>query len=73
VPHADLGEEVAAVVMVDRDLDPVQLREGLKGKLASFAVPTRWLLQTEPLVTNSTGKVDKTLLKRELLAKSANP
>jgi len=72
VPHPDLGEEVTAVVMVDHDLDPARLREGLKGKLASFAVPTQWHLQTEALPTNPTGKVDKTLLKREFLARSAN-
>ena len=73
IPHPDLGEEVAAVLMVDRDLDPAQLREGLKGKLASFAVPTRWHLQKEALPTNPTGKVDKTLLKRDMLARATNP
>ena len=73
IPHPDLGEEVAAVLMVDRDLDPAQLREGLKGNLASFAVPTRWHLQREALPTNPTGKVDKTLLKRDMLARATNP
>jgi steroid-24-oyl-CoA synthetase len=59
VPHADLGEEVMAVVVVESDLTPEQLKGQLRDKVASFSVPTRWRLQTEPLPTNHTGKVDK--------------
>ncbi|MDF0542926.1 class I adenylate-forming enzyme family protein [Sphingobium sp. H39-3-25] len=59
VPHADLGEEVMAVVVSDRDLSVDDIRAVLRTSLASFAVPTRWRLQREPLPTNHTGKVDK--------------
>ena len=62
VPHADLGEEVMAVVVVDGDLTAQQLQEQLRGKVASFAVPSRWRLQKDPLPTNHTGKVDKTAI-----------
>jgi acyl-CoA synthetase (AMP-forming)/AMP-acid ligase II len=67
VPHADLGEEVMAVV-VARDAITVQdLRDQLKGKLASFSIPTRWHLRTQPLPTNQTGKVDKKAVKQMAL------
>jgi len=59
VPHADLGEEVMAVVVVERDFSASQLHEQLKGKVASFAIPSRWRVQKEPLPTNPAGKVDK--------------
>ncbi|MBU6499301.1 MAG: acyl--CoA ligase [Rhodospirillales bacterium] len=59
VPHADLGEEVMAVVVIEDDLTIPQVIAQLRGKVASFAVPTRWRLQRENLPTNHTGKVDK--------------
>ncbi|HSW15609.1 MAG TPA: class I adenylate-forming enzyme family protein [Ramlibacter sp.] len=68
VPHADLGEEVMAVVMVDADLTPQQLQDQLRGKLASFAVPSRWRIQREPLPTNHTGKVDKNAISAQVRA-----
>jgi acyl-CoA synthetase (AMP-forming)/AMP-acid ligase II len=63
VPHADLGEEVMAFVVVDSPAVSAQdLAAGLSGAVASFAVPSRWHLQTEPLPTNHTHKVDKVAL-----------
>ncbi|MEY4099411.1 MAG: hypothetical protein RL300_582 [Pseudomonadota bacterium] len=62
VPHADLGEEVMAIVVVDGAQTEQQLKEQLRGKVASFAVPSRWRLQKDPLPTNQTGKVDKAAL-----------
>jgi acyl-CoA synthetase (AMP-forming)/AMP-acid ligase II len=59
VPHTDLGEEVMAVVVVNGSLTAEQLREQLKGRVASFAIPSRWKLQKEALPTNPAGKVDK--------------
>ncbi len=58
VPHPDLGEEVMAAVVAE-GLDPARLQEQLRGKVASFAIPTRWRIQSDPLPTNDTGKVDK--------------
>jgi acyl-CoA synthetase (AMP-forming)/AMP-acid ligase II len=59
IPHADLGEEVMAVVVVPGDLDSDRIRAELRGKVASFAVPSRFRIQHEPLPTNSAGKVDR--------------
>lgn len=58
VEHADLGQEVAAVVVV---ADPaattaVDLEGHLADRLAYFKVPTRWRFTTEPLPRNATGK-----------------
>ena len=65
IPHPELGEEVAAFVVVSGEQSPAQLREQLRTRVASFAVPSRWWLQTESLPVNQTGKVDKaTLLAR---------
>ena len=71
VPHADLGEEVMTIVVVDGEQTEQQLREQLRGKLASFAIPSRWRLQKEPLPTNQTGKVDKAALTAQARAELA--
>ncbi|MEU9286581.1 class I adenylate-forming enzyme family protein [Streptomyces sp. NPDC048275] len=62
VPHPDLGEEVMAAVVVEDGLTAERLREELRPRLASFAVPSRWRLQDEPLPTNHAGKIDKKAL-----------
>jgi acyl-CoA synthetase (AMP-forming)/AMP-acid ligase II len=62
VPHPDLGEEVMAVVVVEGELGVAQLQQQLRASLASFAVPSRWRIQHEPLPTNPAGKVDKPAL-----------
>lgn len=65
LPHPDLGEELAAVV-VYRTGAPAptddELRRHLTGVVSSFAVPTRWLIRTEPLPTLAGEKVDKRAL-----------
>ena len=71
LPHPDLGEEVMAVVQVEGDVTEGQLRQQLRGKVASFAVPSRWKLQAESLPTNHTGKVDKAALSRQARAELA--
>lgn len=63
VPHPDLGEEVMAFVVVRQPTTAEHLRDQVRGSLASFAVPSRWHLQSEPLPTNQTGKVDKNAVK----------
>ncbi|MER5437673.1 class I adenylate-forming enzyme family protein [Streptomyces sp. NPDC002790] len=73
LPHADLGEEVAAVVVVDEatsarpDLDEYAAG-ALRSVLASFAVPTRWRFQTHELPALGSEKVDKHALAAELTA-----
>ena len=62
LPHPELGEELAAVV-VHRPGGPVPTEEELTahmaGEVAYFAVPTRWCIRSEPLPTVGTEKVDK--------------
>jgi acyl-CoA synthetase (AMP-forming)/AMP-acid ligase II len=72
IPHPDLGEEVCAFVVVadGRHSDETLSRE-LRGQLASFAVPSVWHLQQQPLPTNQTGKIDKRALVAQ--ARAAEP
>jgi acyl-CoA synthetase (AMP-forming)/AMP-acid ligase II len=67
VPHADLGEEVMAVVVVEDERTAEQLGAQLRGTIASFAVPSRWQLRTQPLPLNHAGKVDKAAVLAEVL------
>ena len=57
VDHEDLGQEVAAIVVVDADVDEEQLAAHCRERLAYFKVPSRWHLTREPLPRNATGKV----------------
>lgn len=59
VPHPEFGEEVMAVVVADASVTTEQLDSQLRTRLASFSVPSRWHLQTDPLPVNQTGKIDK--------------
>ncbi|MBB2946344.1 acyl-CoA synthetase (AMP-forming)/AMP-acid ligase II [Actinoplanes lutulentus] len=59
VPSAEFGEEVMAVVVVEPGRTAEELGEGLRTRVASFAVPSRWWLRHEPLPTTHSGKIDK--------------
>jgi acyl-CoA synthetase (AMP-forming)/AMP-acid ligase II len=65
-PDADLGEIVAAAVVVDpaSTVTIPELRSFAAEYLAYFEVPSSWWLRTEPLPSNDVGKVQK----RQLLA-----
>ncbi|HEY3653739.1 MAG TPA: class I adenylate-forming enzyme family protein [Steroidobacteraceae bacterium] len=67
LPHSDLGEEVAAAVVLKQGATTTsrELADFLGAKLAYFQVPTRWWLRDQPLPTNAAGKV----VKQELRAK----
>jgi acyl-CoA synthetase (AMP-forming)/AMP-acid ligase II len=71
VPHTDLGEEVMAIVVVENDLTADELRDKLRATLSSFAVPSRWRIQKEPLATNHSGKIDKPVLAAQARAELA--
>jgi acyl-CoA synthetase (AMP-forming)/AMP-acid ligase II len=62
--HPDLGQEVAAVVVVEpgHEVTEQDLQDYVREHLAYYKVPSRWRLTTEPLPVNATGKV----LRREL-------
>jgi len=63
IPHPELGEEVMAVVVTT--LPQIHLATHLRTTLASFAIPTKWHLQTDPLPVNQTGKIDKPAVKKQ--------
>lgn len=65
VPHPDLGEEVMAIVVDKENRTVEQIKAKLRSAVASFSVPSRWRIQTEPLPTNHAGKVDKAYLATE--------
>jgi long-chain acyl-CoA synthetase len=64
-PHAELGEQVAAVVVVERGkaVQVEELREFVSEQLARIQIPTRWWIRSELLPTSPQGKV----LKAEVL------
>jgi long-chain acyl-CoA synthetase len=68
VPHARLGEEVAAAVVPKSDarLDPAELRAHVAERLAAFKVPTVWAIRGERLPRTPTGKILKRALRDEV-------
>lgn len=70
IPDHVLGEEVGAVVQITPDMDVTEqeLRQFVASDLASFKVPVRIRLGTEPLPRNANGKILKAQVKEEFLA-----
>lgn len=71
LPHADLGEEVGAIIFA-RDgqaVDVETIQAGLRSSLAYFEVPSKWWIHTNPLPRNATGKIVKAVLRSEWIAK----
>jgi len=68
IPHQVLGEEVGAVVQVTPGSTVTQedLRAFVGKQLASFKVPVRIDLRSEPLPRNANGKILKRDLKKDL-------
>ncbi|MFK8912444.1 class I adenylate-forming enzyme family protein, partial [Streptomyces sp. YS-3] len=66
VPHAELGEEVAAVVQLASPVTPEELRAYAARVLAAYKVPAHVLARTAPLPRNATGKVLKGELRAEV-------
>ena len=73
VDHAELGQEVKAIVVVDGDRDEAalaaELARWVAGRLAYYKVPAHWEFRSEPLPRNATGKV----LKNVLTSGAVNP
>ncbi|HVV11247.1 class I adenylate-forming enzyme family protein [Amycolatopsis sp.] len=59
LPHAELGEQVGAVVVLRKGATATaeELRAQVTGELAKFQVPTRWWIRSELLPTSPQGKV----------------
>ncbi|WP_236795206.1 class I adenylate-forming enzyme family protein [Amycolatopsis sp. GM8] len=70
VPHADLGEQVAAVATLraGTSLSHAGLRAHLDGLVAPMSMPTVWRVRQDDLPTNAAGKIVKAQLRAELLA-----
>ncbi len=67
VPHPSLGEEVKAVVQLERghSLDEDAVRAWVRAELADFKVPAYVELRSEPLPRNASGKLLKNVLRGE--------
>lgn len=57
VAHADLGQEVAAVIVSDSPLDTSELCAFAGERLGHYKVPTQWRFTDRALPRNATGKV----------------
>lgn len=70
IPHDDLGEEVAALVVPRRGahLDTPALHEFARARLAYFEVPSTWFFQVSPLPTLPGEKTDKRTIRDRLAA-----
>jgi len=71
LPHPDLGEELAAVVVHRLGVQPPtadDLTRHLRAQVAHFAIPTRWLIRGQPLPTLAGEKIDKRNLAAEFRA-----
>ncbi|WP_235036666.1 class I adenylate-forming enzyme family protein [Actinomadura sp. K4S16] len=71
VPHEVLGEEVGAVVVPrpGAALTGRELQEFLDGRIAAFKVPAHFWFRADGLPRNPGGKILKTRLREELLAR----
>lgn len=64
LPHVDFGEQVVAVLVMkpDAHFDEAAVRDALRGQLAGYKQPKRYVL-VEALPRNAMGKVQKNLLR----------
>lgn len=60
-PHSELGEEVAAVVVLTAgaDVTEEELCTHVSERLARYKIPSRWRLTGDELPRNATGKVNR--------------
>ncbi|GAA1779982.1 class I adenylate-forming enzyme family protein [Pseudarthrobacter sulfonivorans] len=68
LPHAELGEEVGAAVLLRPEADAVtesDLTAFAREHLANYEVPTRWWFRSTPLPLNAMGKVARKVLLEE--------
>jgi malonyl-CoA/methylmalonyl-CoA synthetase len=64
LPHADFGEAVCAIVVMEKGRDPEtqEIIDALKSRLANFKVP-KWVFFADDLPRNTMGKVQKNRLR----------
>ena len=70
IPHAELGEEVGAIVVLapGTSTSPDELAAFVRPKLAHFEVPVRWWVRDDDLPKNDSGKILKLQLRDEWVA-----
>lgn len=71
LPHDELGEELAAVVLTHRGAEVTEQDLGAfcKETLAYFEVPTSWWFRDDELPQNETGKILKRAVQKQWLAR----
>jgi long-chain acyl-CoA synthetase len=67
LPHPDLGEEVAAAVVLRPGAvgDPAALRAHAESQLGRYEVPSAWWIHPGPLPTNPSGKILRRVVRDE--------
>ncbi len=72
VPHATLGEQVAAAVLLEAGagVSEEELRAFVADKLAKFKIPERFWFRREPFPLGATGKVQKREVRQACLEQS---
>jgi long-chain acyl-CoA synthetase len=68
VPDERLGEEVAATIHTDGDVDLDELRRFLEGHLAKYEVPRYLFVSDVPLPRTGSGKLFKRQLRDDAVA-----
>ena len=66
LPHADLGEELAAAIVLKpgANATPAEIGGFMEGKAGYFEIPSKWWIRDEALPVNANSKV----LKHEIIA-----
>lgn len=67
-PCPVLGERVHAVIVMKSDVDQATLSALCAERLSDYKVPETWTLTSDPLPRNPNGKVDKKVLRKQVLA-----
>ena len=64
VDHEELGQEVLAhvVARAGETVDPSAIEYWLRERIAAFKIPAHWIVRSEPLPRNASGKVVKPAL-----------
>jgi long-chain acyl-CoA synthetase len=74
LPHADLGEEVGAAIVLRPGATPdvEGVRTAAARGLARFELPSRWWVRGTPLPTNATGKILRREIREEWIARGGD-
>lgn len=70
IPHSDLGEEVAAVVVLKEGsrVDPEEIKAYVKERVAPYKYPRHITIAPEPLPKSGSGKILKKEIRKQYIA-----